>query len=865
MVTGQSTPTHAVDRPVLRRRLDEALTRPVTLMVAPAGAGKSVLLSQWAATRDDLVFVWLSVEAADDDPVRFSRRLLAGIAAIDPDLAELGELVSMHGGGLGTPLVEALGSQLQDLPETVIVLDDLHQLSNPTLIGDLGRLVDLLPAQVHLVLATRVDPPIAWSHHRLHRHVTEIRQADLAFDDADSARLLERITGRPLGSDQVTALVNRTEGWAAGLQLAGMMLRLHDDSDAFVAQFSGNDRLIADYLSEEVLEAQPTSRRAFLLRVSVLDEICADLAGQLTGEPAAQLVLEELERESMFLVPLDTHRGWFRFHHLFRDLLRFRLRAETPEAEEPLLLRAAAWHLARGEVSPAVEYLLRARHWDEVLDLIMSRGSEIFEQGQMATVIRWIGEVPETARSGRRDVSLLLGFLKGAEGQAAGSEDILVRVLADPGATPGEQACAQTLIATLAQFRSNPEITVTAAHAALELLDRLDGRPVPVVMNLGDPRSLETLALGSCGRGHLLAGRLEEAREWIQRALESAGAAYSGWRIGILGSLALTEAWSGHLERAEALADEALGVAREVGILVHPVTSEAFLATSLAALERGQPRRAALALREGCLRAEANRRVPLTWIGRLLTAELQSAEGHGDQALATLTNSRTELGAPPPPLVEQGLLALRSRLLRLYGSPDEAARLLRDERLDTSTTILESAATALTLGRDDQARKLLDSGSWVGDEPRSAVEHLVLSAWLASAEGDADGARRQIAEAVALAERHALVEVFVRGGPTVIGLVGEFGEAPSAFREVVLDRARQAIAPSPGGDLADPLTDRELEILSFLPSRLTNTELAEQCYVSVNTIKTHMAHIYRKLDAANRNEAIVRARQLGLL
>ncbi len=865
MATGQSTPTHAVDRPALRRQLDEALTGPVTLMVAPAGAGKTVLLAQWAASRDDLVFVWLGLEAADDDPVRFSRRLLSGMAEIDPDLAELAELVAMHGGGLGTPLVEALGAQLQDLPETVIVLDDLHQLSNPTLIADLGRLVDLLPAQVHLVLATRVDPPIAWSHYRLRSHVTEIRQAELAFDEADSARLLERITGRPLGTDQVAALVHRTEGWAAGLQLAAMMLRVHADSDEFVAQFSGNDRLIADFLSEEVLGAQSAARRDFLLRISVLDEICADLAARLTGESAAQLVLEELERESMFLVPLDDRREWYRFHHLFRDLLRFRLRAEDPGAEAPLLLEAAAWHLSKGEVGPAIEYLLRAGRWDDALDLIMGRGAEIFERGQMATVIRWISTVPETARAGRRDVSLLLGFLKGAEGLAAGSEDILVGLVADPEATPGELACAQTLLATLAQFRSNPEITVEAAHTALDLLDRLDGRPVPVVMNLGDPRSLETLALGSCGRGHFLAGRLEDAREWMQRALESGGAAYSGWRIGLLGSLALVEAWSGRLDRADALADEALGVARDVGILAHPVTADAFLATSLAALERGQPRRAALALREGCLRAEANRRIPLAWIGRLLSAELQAAEGHLDQARATMTATRTEFSAPPPPLVADGLLALRCRLLRLSGTPDEAARLLRDGPADSPLLLPESVASALTLGHEDHARKLLDGVFWTAAEPRPIVERLMLSAWLAAADGAPDEVRGLLTEAMDLAESHSLVEVFVRGGPTVIGLVVEHGDTQPVFREVILQRARQAIAPAPGGDLADPLTDRELEILSLLPSRFTNTELAEQCYVSVNTIKTHMAHIYRKLDAANRNEAIARARRLGLL
>ncbi len=683
MVTAVATPIHAVDRPALRRQLDGALVQPLTLVVAPAGSGKSVLVTQWAANHPEVDFVWLDLTPSDDDPVRFAQRLLQGLAAVEPEAADLGTLVSLHGGGLGTPLLEALAGFLAELPETVLVLDDLHQLANATLLADLGQLVERLPANVHVVLSTRVDPPIAWSRHRLRRGLTEIRQAELAFDDADSARLLERITGRPLGPDQVAALVGRTEGWVTGLQLAAMMLRLHEDEDRFITQFSGSDRLIADYLSEEVLEAQPASRRAFLLQSSVLDEMSADLVARLTGAPDAQLVLEALERESMFLVPLDDRREWFRFHHLFRDLLRFRLRAEDPGAERRLLELAASWHRERGEVGPAVECLLRARSWERALDLIMSRGNEIFERGQMATVIRWISQIPESGRAGRNDVSLLLGWLKGADGQAAGAEDIVRRVAADPAASPGERVCAQSFLAALVQFRPDPDSSIEVAEAALDGLDRVDGNALPVVMKLTDPHSLETVVLLSGGRAHFLAGHLAEARSWLERGLASAGAAYSIWRVSGLGSLSLLEAWCGHVDRAEELADQALAIARDVGNLSHPSSADAYLASSLAALERGEPRRAALSLREGTLRAEVNRRTPLIWIARLETAMLQAADGHPDQAGSTVLSTRHELGAPPPALVADRLVALRSRLLRVAGSPDEAWRALKGAELAT--------------------------------------------------------------------------------------------------------------------------------------------------------------------------------------
>ncbi len=461
-------PAYAVDRAALRRRLDEALVRPLTLIVAPAGAGKSVLLAQWASTHPELKFVWLEVDAGDDDPVRFSQRLLSGLAAVDPDFDDLSVLTSWHGGGLGAPMLEALEAQMPDLPDVVIILDDLHRLSNSVLISDLGRLANIIPPNIHLVLSTRNDLPLAWSRHRVSEHLTEIRQSDLALDDIDSAALLEHISGRELGMDRVSALVARTEGWAAGLQLAGMTLRLYDDTDEFITQFSGDDRLIADYLSEEVLQAQPYDRRELLLRVSVLDTMCADLVSFLTDESSSQLVLEELERDSMFLVPLDTRREWFRFHHLFRDMLRFKLRAERPDVEVRMLNQAATWHLQRGDVSSGIEYLLRARNWSHALEVVMARGSEVFERGEMATVIRWISEVPQSARAGRTDVNLLLGMLMGLEGQAAGAEDILGRVATHASSSAGERVCALVFLAAMVQWRPRPEVSIDMAVHALQ-------------------------------------------------------------------------------------------------------------------------------------------------------------------------------------------------------------------------------------------------------------------------------------------------------------------------------------------------------------------------------------------------------------
>ncbi|HEY2563462.1 MAG TPA: LuxR C-terminal-related transcriptional regulator [Acidimicrobiales bacterium] len=868
--TGVVPPVHAVDRPVLRHRLDQALSQPLALIVAPAGAGKSVLLAQWATSRPDLHYIWLHVDSRDDDPVHFSQRLLQGISAVRPDFADLRPLVALHGGGLGTPLLEELGAQMAHLPDVVIVIDDLHQISNATLLADLCRLAEVLPGNVHLVLSTRVDLPLAWSRHRMHLTMTEIRQADLVFDVAESTVLLERIAGRTMSTDSVTALVNRTEGWAAGLHLAAMTLRQYDDADEFVIEFSGSDRLVADYLTEEVLQVQSDRRREFLLRVSVLDELTADLVAHLTGEPHAQFVLEELERESMFLVPLDTHRTRFRFHHLFRDLMRYRLRVEDPSAEAPLLRRAADWHLQRGEVSQAIEFLLRAREWERVLEIVLSRGSDVFERGQMATVIRWIEGVPEAIRARRHNVSLLLAFLKGADGQAAAGEDLARKVMTDPTATDGEGLCATALLSLLAQWRPRPETTVELAVRSLDMLDSLqdvDQLQIPAVMGLTDAQSLRTISLISGGRAHFLVGNMDDARDWLERGLGSVGAAYSVWKVSCLGSLALLEAWCGRAHRAEALAREALAVARGVDTLAHPSTADGYLALTFVALHRSQPNKAALYLHEAILRACANQRLQLMWICQFARALLQAAEGLTDEATTTILSATLELDSQPPSIVSDRLFALRSRLLRLSGSPEQAMRVAGEPDSRSHFLTFELALDALALRELERARKVFDALPVLSEatDPVVRIEHHILAALLSEADDRIDDARAHLGEAMTLGDRHWLVEVFVNVGPPMVRLLSGIPGEHQEFRAAVLERSGALFSSSLVGSLADPLTDRELEILSYLPSRLTNIELANKCYVSVNTIKTHMAHIFQKLGAANRNDAIAQARQMGLL
>ena len=348
-------------------------------------------------------------------------------------------------------------------------------------------------------------------------------------------------------------------------------------------------------------------------------------------------------------------------------------------------------------------------------------------------------------------------------------------------------------------------------------------------------------------------------------ALSTPGARYSIWRIHGLGSLGLLEAWCGDLARAEAFSDQALTLAQEGGHLGHQATADAYLARALVALERGEPSGAALSLHEGRRRAEANRRRVLLWVAAVEQAQLDAGSGRWDEAASLLREAEATMGVPPP-VVGDRALALRARVLRLGDQPLEARHLLGEAPPASAPVAFERAAAALALGDSRMAVKLAGASPDLSApaEPVTAVQSLLLSAWIAHLEGAPGLAQVQLAEAMELAAGHGLVETVALAGPVLIDLMARL-PGPTGFRTAVLARTRMFRQTDPGQALVDPLTSRELEVLSHLPSRLTNAELAIACFVSVNTVKTHVAHIYRKLGVTSRNHAVERARELGLL
>ena len=860
MVTSRFTPAHAVDRPSLRRELDISLVRTLTVLVAGAGAGKSVLLSQWADSHPEVNLVWVDLEVDDADPGHFLQHLLTALEDVAPGISGIASPETLSRLGINDSLADAIVDRLRIADEFTLVLDDIHHLADAGFVLDVAGLIGKLPSNVHVITSSRVDLPLPRSRARLRNEVHEIRQAQLVLTLEQAAELLRRVTKLILDDASVEALVDRTEGWPAGLLLAAVTLRNHPEPGTFIAEFSGSDRLVAEYLSDEVLASLTEEDRKGALELSILDRMSLPLVAEVSSAPALLELLARLQRDSRFVIPLDNHQEWFRFHHLFRDLLRVRARSDKAVAESRILTDAAEWHLRRGESVIAIDYLLRASKWERASEVIFAHGSSVFERGGSATVVGWISRMPESFRANKVDLILLHGMLAGMCGRAAESENLLRTATDHPKATLGQSACALSFLSALAQWRPHPQASIDCAERALDALDRLGDGPTPDLLQLTDTRSLRAVALISGGRAQFLAGNFEQARDWLERGLAGLGALYSVWRISALGSLALAEAWCGETLHALEYAAEALSIAEATGAYAHPATADAFLARALVAFEAGDADQAEFELHEGRARAEADERLQSLWVVHGLSVLLRFAQAQ--------PHVRTQPQGVPPTVVADLLSAVRARELRLDGSPDAAIRVLSERPSHSSSVLFELGVAKQSLGRSSEAREVQLALAQLpdADDPLPRIRRLLLGALLSTTSGRTAQTDSLVIEALRLADQYGLITVFTGSGSETTARIASLGapSLPASAARVLHDAARRTDIPARSG-LADPLTEREMEVLVLLPTRFTNSELAARYFVSVNTIKSHMAHIYRKLDVSNRNEAIERATELGLL
>jgi len=853
-------PLSTVARPRLERALDEIPPGGIGLVVAPAGSGKSILLGQWMR-RSPSRACHLQVTPIHDDPIVFVRALTTAIASVAPDFDErVADSASPAGSDLGSALVSKLLVSLEEIEGgLVIVLDDVHLLANRSIWGDLERLIERLPDSTRLVLSARWDPPLRCRSLRLESRLVEIRAVDLAFNPDEGRDLLEAVAGRPLAAAQSDALVARTDGWAAGLQLAAISLQRFADVDAFIEGFTGSDRLVADYLAEEVIDDLDPDLRRFLLHTSVLEWLSADVCNALTGEANAEEMLDLLVRRSLFLVPPDGRGGRLRYHHLFADLLRYRLRASEPGEEARLRRRAAAFLLDHGQLADAVEHLLAAGDGGQVVRVIVERGQGFFEREETATLARWLttAHVLDPDLPVALDVNLLAAQLSAHDTGAA--VETYRRLRRRPDLEPGEIAAAAALYACLG-LNDLPACEVhRAANEAIGLLKTSD--VVTDFLGIGGRDSVEFLAVSMSAMALLHDGELDGSARAFAAALELPAAQYRLWRVFALGGRALALALAGQSSEARALADTAIAFAEANDIAHHHGLAYSHFALVRVSLDQGDRPSTTFNLHESEARVRRSGRAALRSLHQLLESE-HRASAIGPRR--TLDEMHASLPvAFEPALFRELRHAQELQLLVIVGELGRARSLVTTGPLSSR---LLPAVIELELASGDTAaaRRVLDT--W--EEPkelRASVQRRLSTAAVLRAEGQPRQAEAALLEALDRAEPESLRQPF-GAQPAAMRILQQ--QAPfrsQEFARSILDASAIERRRGAQDRLPEPLTDREREILDYLPTRLSNTEIASHLYVSVNTLKSHLRHIYAKLAATNRDEAVARATALGLL
>ncbi|MDQ3875627.1 MAG: LuxR C-terminal-related transcriptional regulator [Actinomycetota bacterium] len=634
----------------------------LTLVAAPPGSGKTTLLAAWQRLEGKgKPFAWLSIDGWDNDPVRFWVHVVEAIRAVRPAVGEK-PLALLH--APRTSVVEeilpALINELDALDEEVVlVLDDYHSVENPDIHEALTFLVEHVPPALRLVIATRSDPPLPLARLRARGELLEVRAGDLRFKPEESVEFLNVILGLNLERDDVMRLHARTEGWAAGLYLAALSLRGRDDPSPFIAAFAGDDRLVVDYLGAEVLHGQPDAVRTFMLRTAILDRLCGPLCDAVTETSGSTETLMAIERANLFLVPLDGRRCWYRYHHLFRSLLLHELGRAEPKLISVLHRRASAWYRAANSVPEAIQHSLAAGDLEDAGELIAAHWNAFFNQGQLATIERWLDALPGDAVAADSRLCVARAWLALDHGRL-GEVESWIEAAGSGRRADGRASLETAVVRTVFRFKT---ADIGRAHAAAQ--ETLELAPEDALF----PRTVAQCILGITlywsGERDRALGVLEEAAELARSDSNDLAASYA------LGYLSVIHAEQTELEAADDLASEAMGLSDDPGFAEHFVVMMAHLGRAKVSQQRGElieaersaSRALTLALR-GAGRTEIA-------AARVLLAEVNRAQGAHERARELLRQARRELRDCPDP---RGLEEVVARAERRAAPARAAAR-----------------------------------------------------------------------------------------------------------------------------------------------------------------------------------------------
>ncbi len=904
-------------RPRQIARLNEGLHGKLTLIAAPAGFGKTTLVSEWVAARTEdrglrtetvtsslspqssalsTRVAWLSLDEGDSDPTRFLAYLVAALQMIAPTIGAgvVGVLQSPQPPPIEA-ILTALLNDITTVPDKfILVLDDYHVIDAKSVDTVLTFLLEHLPPQMHLVVTTREDPHLPLARLRVRGQLTELRAADLRFTPAEAAEFLSQVMDLDLSAEEVAALESRTEGWIAGLQLAALSMRGRDDIAQFVRAFAGDNRYIVDYLVDEVLQRQPAPVRRFLLQTAILDRLHGSLCDAVTGQERGQAQLEALERGNFFVVPLDDNRHWFRYHHLFADVLAAHLRAEQPEQVSTLHRRASEWYEHNGSATDAIRHALAAEDFERAADLVELAVPAMRRSRQEATMLGWLKALPDELIHCRPVLSVHYAGALLAGGELKGVEDRLrdaerwLDMTAD-GRERHQARSANMVVVDEEEFRRLPgAIAIYRAGQALALGD------VPETVTYAR-RALELVPEEDhLGRGAATA--LLGLAYWTSGDLETAHRTYAEGMARVHKAGHLSDAISGAIARAdiriaqgrlhEAMRtyEQALQLATEQGEPVLRGTADLYVGMSELHREQNDLHAAMQCLLSS---KELGERTGLPqnrsrWC--VAMARIREAQGDLDGALDLLHEAERLYMRDFFPNVRP-VAALKTRVRVAQGRLGEALGWAREQGLSAHDDLsylrefehITLARVLLARSKSDRAdrsmreaigllERLLKAAE-AGERMGSVIEILVLLSLAHQIQGDIPAALAPLERALTLAEPEGYVRIFVDEGPPMAVLLeaaAKHGTAPSYVRRLLaaLGKAEDRTPVKQG--LIEPLSERELEVLRLLRTDLSGPDIARELMVSLHTLRTHTNNIYTKLGVNNRRAAVRRAEELGL-
>ena len=886
----------AVLRPRLIDRLNEGLQRKLTLISAPAGFGKTTLTSAWVAGCGRSV-AWLSLDERDNDPVRFLSYLVAALQTIS---AKLGEGVMAVLRSPQPPPIEAiltsLLNEITTIPDNFIfVLDDYHLTDSKAVDSALTFLLEHQPPQMNLVITTREDPNLPLARLRVRGQLTELRAVDLRFTSSEAAEFINQIMGLNLSTEDITALEARTEGWIAGLQLAAISMRGHQDTTSFIKSFTGTHHFVLDYLVEEVLHRQPENIQKFLLQTSILDRMCGPLCDVILLAPSAsgQNTLEYIEQANLFIVSLDNERRWYRYHRLFGNLLRQRLeQSQTPEDIAQYHICAGEWHEKNGDKTEAFRHLIAARDFSRAARLAETSWQGMNQSSQSAAWLGWVKQLPEELIRSRPVLctQVAWGFMQASEVDASESRlRDAERCLEGPS--------DEMVIVDEEQFRTLPaRIAFARAYNAQSQRDFVSTvKYAELVFKLTPEKNhfLRAQAAAILGGTYWTNGDLDAAcksmNDWIDSSQE-----VGNFFFAIAGALGKADILTAQGQLCEALRtyQQALQLASEHEKEAQRITAHHHLGLAMLYHEMGDDEAAAQYFQKSLVLGEQSTLMDWPYRRCLAQARLKEHDGDLNAALRLLDEAKrlyvTSLIPYTRPIealkarvhLKQGRLSKAQDWAHEHGltMDDELSYLSEFEHIIFARVLLAEYQSngvehviLAALSLLERLLKAAEDGRRMG----SVLEILMTQVLVYQAKGDTPLAFASLERALTLAQPEGYARIFINEGEPVRSLLLDFRgsiEKQPRGKDYELtgyiDKLLSAFAQPKDmlqSNLVEPLSQRELEVLRLFKTELSGPEIANQFVIALSTIRTHTKSIYSKLNVNSRRAAVKRAAELGLI